>query len=190
MNTLLRGSLLAAGLLALTACTGAPIGGAEQASLDRYHPDFGREIVAAGPIPTAIEGNPSGLAKPAFDTVTLRRLALEGGYGPHRFALSPSPPPRHNWRVVLLFNPTDRTISDQALCRGEGGSYSQPQPEMFLKGALCNRGEAYASAAVRGPVPANFDSEAYSQFLAQLMFNMMPLHDPRAQSITCGRPVC
>lgn len=190
MTRFLRGGLLAVALSVLAACTGSTIGGTGSTTVDRYNPVFGQEVVAAGPIPTVIEGNPSTLSKPVFDTVTLRRLQLESGYGRHSFALSPQPRPRHNWQVVLLFNPTDRSISADGICRGEGGTHSQPQGQMYLKGAFCNRGDAYASGFVMAPVPANFDSEAYSQFLAQLMFNMMPLRDSRAADITCSRPAC
>lgn len=190
MIHLVRTGLVAVALALLAACTGATIGGTGSTSVDRFHPDFARYVIASGPIPTEIRGNPSTLAVQDFQAITLRRLALEGGYAPHRFVLAPPPAPRHNFRVVLLFNPTDRAITEDAICRGEGGTYSQPQGEIYLRGAFCNRSDAYASGFVKAPVPAAFDSEAYSQFLAQLMFNMMPLRDPRAADITCDRPAC
>ena len=190
MIRLFRTGLVAVALTLLAACTGATVGGTGTTSIDRFHPDVAQYVVSMGPIPTVIEGNPSTLPAETFRAITLKRLALEGGYATHSFAINPQPAPRHNYRVVLLYNPTDRLISEDAICRGEGGTYSQPQGELYLRGAFCLRGESQATGFVKAPAPAAFDSEVYSRFLAQLMVNMMPLRDPRAQDITCSRPAC
>lgn len=104
-------------------------------------------ILADGPFPTEVHGNPSELDQGTFEDLVLRRLRLPAVWGAHRFDAARRLAPNHQYRIVLVFNPElDRANSpaqqpnavpfsagrhEFAMCRGDIRIHSQgPYPPL------------------------------------------------------------
>jgi hypothetical protein len=170
-----RRVLIAAALLALTSCAGAPVSNVDYSI--GYLP--GEELYAGNNVPVIVIGNPFPVPQAEFVADAID--AMQGwAFGPDYFVMAVDP--NAVYRVLVMFNPSSNVIGETLCTRPPTAQPifgAAPAPRVPLSAALC-RGDSYLAYAY-GSIATNDGprSETFRQSFGQFIRSLFPARNPQ-----------
>lgn len=140
-----------------------------------YSPGLVPYVTRSGEIDTIIRGNPFGPGPVADPEAIAASLQPPGWYAPFRFTTRPMPGRHTDARIVMIFNPIDRSSGDDDVCRAP-----QLQPiyrgggPIRLQAALCIGNRYVSHLAAMGPPASGPQDPAFRNLMDQTMTSLLP----------------
>lgn len=163
-----------AAALALGACAHGvtTIYGQDQTPL--YSPGLVPYATESGTLYTIVRGNPFGPG-PGNPEAIAASLQSPGWYPPFRFVTRPMPGLRTDARLVLIFNPVDRTSGDDEACRTPQLQRIRPGGgPVRLQAAFCIGNRYVSHVAVMGPPASSPQDPAFHEMMNETLASLLP----------------
>ncbi len=165
---------LAVAALTLGACAHGvtTIYGQDTASL--YTPSLVAYATQSGTLYTIVRGNPFGPG-PGNPEAIAASLQSPGWYPPFRFVTRPMPGSRTDARLVLIFNPVDRTSGDDETCRAPQLQQIRPGGgPVRLQAVFCIGSRYVSHVAVMGPPASSPQDPAFQEMMNETLASLLP----------------
>ncbi len=140
-----------------------------------YSPGFVPYVTQSGNINTVIRGNPFGPGPLADPEVIAASLQSPAWYPQFHFSTRPVPGQQTDIRIVLIFNPADRSSggNDTCLAPQQQPIYAGGGP-IRLQAALCVGNHYVSHLAVIGPSASSPQDPAFRDMMDQVIASLLP----------------
>ena len=177
--------------LLLTACAGASTISRVDIAHNYQSIELGRFHGGDNALRVVVYGDPFGDPPARVSNAVVAMMQGHTGGPRVTFSAAPAPPPRPNWRAVMVINPTDVTLSDD-ICRltAPPATVRSAGDQIRIVAAFCQGDYAATRATGRARAVNGLASRDLDAMLALLNRALFPTRNPHDERFRCRLVVC